>query len=202
MIGPVTYLDVVIFAIPVLLGLIVMWRGVGRLLLSMLVRLLVSLFLGWVAASAAAIHVEISHAGLLDWASNQFGVSRFGALAGIRALVLVVVFALLMMVMGRIRAHLVGDDADVRVGAADRDKDRSKRGLLALVAAPSRLGDVTAESKQVVADPHRESPHHALDPFVGPDMLRRSITLPLIRHVSDTARSTLERLVPSSLGAR
>ena len=66
MIGPVTYLDLVIFGVPLVLGLIVMWRGVGRSLLSMPVRLLVSLFLGWVAASAAVIYLEVNRAGLLD----------------------------------------------------------------------------------------------------------------------------------------
>jgi hypothetical protein len=38
--------------------------------------------------------------------------------------------------------------------------------------------------------------------FPEPDALRRSISLPLIRQVSGSARSMLERLVPSSLGPR
>src|ERR1700687_2333020 len=118
-IGPVTYLDVVIFGVPLILGLIVMWRGVGRSLLSMPVRLLVSLFLGWVAASAAAIYLEINQTGWLDRGSSQLGVSRFSALVGIRALAFIIVFIVLMLISGRIRAHLVGDDANVHVGVAD-----------------------------------------------------------------------------------
>src|SRR5207245_2675081 len=94
------------------LGLIVMWRGVGRSLLSMPVRLLVSLFLGWVAASAAVIYLEVNQAGLLDRLSNQVGVSRFSALVGVRALAFIIVFIVLMLILGRIRAYLVGDDAD------------------------------------------------------------------------------------------
>src|SRR5258708_36303568 len=107
MIGPVTYLDMVIFGVPILLGLIVMWRGVGRSLLSMPVRLLVSLFLGWVAASAAAIYLEVGQPSLLDWAGNLLGLSRFGVLIAMRLFAGFIVLVALMLISARIRAHLV-----------------------------------------------------------------------------------------------
>jgi hypothetical protein len=190
MIGPVTYLDVVIFGVPFILGLIVMWRGVGRSLLSMPVRLLVSLFLGWVAASAAVIYLEINQAGLLDRASSQFGVSRFSALVGIRALAFIIVFVVLMLIAGRVRAHLVGDDANVHVGVADRVVRFAVGAVLGLALT------------LVVVVPNYMFYESFTSDASQPDAVRRSISLPLIRHVSNSARSMLERLVPSSLAPR
>jgi uncharacterized membrane protein required for colicin V production len=190
MIGSVTYLDVVIFAIPVLFGLIVMWRGVGRSLLSMPVRLLVSLFLGWVASSAAAIYLEVNQAGLLDRASSQFGLSRFSALVGIRGLAFILVFIVLMLISGRIRAHLVGDDADVHVGVVDRVTRFSVGVVLGLVVT------------LIVVVPNYMFYEAFTSDTSQPDAVRRSITLPLIKHVSNSVRSMLEGLVPSGLAPR
>lgn len=190
MIGPVTYLDVVIFGVPFVLGLIVVWRGVGRSLLSMPVRLLVSLSLGWVAGIAAAIYLEINQAGLPDRASNQFGVSRFGGLVGIRALAFIIVFIVLMLISARVRAHLVGDDANDHVGVADR---------LLRFAVGAVLGLALT---LIVAVPNYMFYEAFTSDASQPDAVRRSISLPLIRHVSGSARSMLERLVPSSLGQR
>ena len=185
MIGPVTYLDVVIFAVPLFLGLIIMWRGVGRSLLSMPVRLLVSLFVSWVATSAAVIYLEVSQTSLLDWAAGRLGVSRFGVLIGIRVLALLIVFVGLMLVLGRIRAHLVGDDADVRVGMADRVARFGVGAVLGLVL-----------TLVVVVPNYMFYEAFTPDPEQHPAALRRSISLPLIKHVSDSAKSMLQRFVP------
>jgi uncharacterized membrane protein required for colicin V production len=190
MIGPVTYLDVVIFGVPLILGLIVMWRGVGRSLLSMPVRLLVSLFLGWVAASAAVIYLEVNQAGLLDRLSNQVGVSRFSALVGVRALAFIIVFIVLMLILGRIRAHLVGDDADVHVGSVDRVVRFAVGAVLGLALT------------LIVVVPNYMFYEAFTSDASQPDAVRRSISLPLIKHVSNSMRSTLEGLVPSGLAPR
>jgi uncharacterized membrane protein required for colicin V production len=190
MIGPVTYLDLVIFGVPLILGLIVMWRGVGRSLLAMPVRLLVSIFLSWVAASAAVIHLEVNQAGLLDRASNPFGVSRFSALVGIRAVAFIIVSIVLMLISGRIRAHLVGDDVDVHVGVVDRAVRFAVGAVLGLVLTLIVVVPNYMFYEAFTADASQ------------PDAVRRSLSLPLIRHVSNSARSMLERFVPSSLGPR
>ena len=190
MIGPVTYLDVVIFGVPLVLGLIVMRRGVGRSLLSMPVRLLASLFLGWVAASAAAIYLEVNQPGLLDRASNQLGVSRFSALVGLRALAFVIVFVLLMLISGRIRAHLVGDDADVHAGVVDR---------VVRFAVGTVLGLALT---LIVVVPNYMFYEAFTSDASQPDAVRRSISLPLIKRVSNSVRSMLEGLVPPGLAPR
>ena len=187
MIGPVTYLDVVIFGVPFVLGLIVMWRGVGRSLLSMPVRLLVSLFLGWVAASAAAIYLEVSQASLLDWTGDRVGFSRFGVLIGVRLLAGFIALVAVMLVLGRMRSHLVGDDEHVTVGLADRVARFGVGAILGLVL-----------TLIVVVPNYMFYEAFTPDPEQVPAALRRSISLPLIKRVSNSAKSILERIASRS----
>ena len=121
---------------------------------------------------------------------TRFGVSRFSALVGIRALAFIIVFIVLMLISGRIRAHLVGDDANVHVGVADRVVRFAVGAVLGLALT------------LIVVVPNYMFYEAFTSDASQPDAVRRSISLPLIRHVSGSVRSMLERLVPSSLGPR
>jgi hypothetical protein len=82
----------------------------------------------------------------------------------------------------------VGDDANVRVGVADRVARFGVGAVLGLVL-----------TLIVVVPNYMFYEAFTPDTAQQPDALRRSISLPLIKHVSGSARSILERMVPSNL---
>jgi len=183
----VTYVDLAIFGVPLILGLILMWRGVGRSLLSMPVRLLVSLILGWLASGAAVIYFDVSQASLLDWTGNRLGLSRLGVLTGLRYVTGAIVVVALMLVSGRMRAYLVRDDANVTVGAAERVARFGVGAVLGLVFTL-----ILVVPNYMFLEAFASDPEHV------PTVFRNSISLPLIKHISDRAKSMLERVVPSN----
>jgi hypothetical protein len=191
MLGPVSYVDLVIFGVPLVVGLIVLWRGVGRSLLSMPVRLVVSLVLGWLAGAAVVVYFEVNQASLLDWTGGRLGLSRLGVLAGLRWLVAFVVVVALMLVSGRVRAYLVSGDANVTVGVGER---------VARFAVGAVVGLVLALVVEVPNYMLNEA--FAPDPGRVTDVFGRPLSLPLIKHISDSTKAMFEGIVPEHLGPR
>ena len=80
-------IDVVDFGIPVVLGLIVMWRGVRRSLLSLPVRVLVALLAAWLVSTAASAYLVVEAQSFLDAIGQRLGLPIAIVLAGIGWLV-------------------------------------------------------------------------------------------------------------------
>jgi hypothetical protein len=91
-----------------------------------------------------------------------------------------------MLVSGRLRAYLVSGDANVTVGVAER---------IARFAVGAVLGLVL--TLIVVVPNYMFLEAFAPDPEHVPTVFHRSLSLPLIKHISDSAKSMLERVVPS-----
>jgi hypothetical protein len=183
----VTYVDLVIFGVPLVLGLIVLWRGVGRSLLSMPVRLLVSLGVGWLASGAAGIYFEVNQPSFLDWTGDHLGLSRLGVVAGLRWLSGIIAAVVLMWVSGRLRAYLVSGDANVTVGAAERVARFAVGAVVGLV-----LALVVEVPNYMLNEAFAPDPDHVSGAF------GRSLSLPLIKHISDSTRSMFEGVVPKN----
>ena len=185
MIGPVTYVDLVIFGVPFVLGLIVTWRGVGRSLLSMPARLLVSLVLGWLASVAVVVYFGGNQAGFLAWTGDHLGLSRLGVLAGLQWLSGIIAAVVVMWVSGRLRAHLVSGDANATVGMGERLARFAVGAVIGLV-----LALVVEVPNYMLNEAFAPDPQHVSGAFGG------ALSLPLIKHISGSTRSMLEGLVP------
>lgn len=186
MIGPVSYVDLVIFGVPFVLGLIVAWRGVGGSLLSMPVRLLASLVLGWLVSAAAVVYFEGSQVSLLDWTGEHLGLSGLGVLAGLRWLSGIIAVVVLMWVSGRLRAYLASTDANVTVSVAERVTRFAVGAVVGLILALI-----------VVVPNYMFLEAFASDAEQVPSTFRHAISLPLIKHISGSVKSMLERTVPA-----
>ena len=110
--GVLTYLDAALLAIVAISGLVAMYRGFTREVLSIL---------SWVAAGLALLYFIRSHRGLAEEVAKQFSnpvqtVHVYIAQVAIGA----VIFLLVLIVVHLITSHLSDTVLDSRVGAIDR----------------------------------------------------------------------------------
>jgi hypothetical protein len=100
-------LDVVVFGIPVLAGLFVMWRGVRRSLLSLPVRILVALLAAWLVSTAASAYLVVEAQSFLDAIGQRLGLPVAFVLSGIDWIVFLVVLLAVLSVLSRIRSRVL-----------------------------------------------------------------------------------------------
>ncbi len=181
-------LDVVVFGIPVLFGLFVMWRGVRRSLLSLPVRILIALLAAWLVSTAASAYLVVEAQSFLDAIGQRLGVPIAFVLSAIGWIVFLVVLLAVLIVLSRIRSRAL-QDATHSVGvvpSASRFAVGAVCGLLLVIclAVPMLL----------FSDAFQPDPNQLGTEFQG------SISFPMLKSISDRVRTWTTGLLPQSLG--
>jgi membrane protein required for colicin V production len=112
MIAGISYLDAALVAVVAISGLVAMYRGLTREVLSIL---------SWLAAAAAAFYVTIYQRGLAEELAKQFAnppqqshliIAQIG--------IGTVIFLVVLIIVHLITSHISDTVLDSRVGAVDR----------------------------------------------------------------------------------
>ena len=182
-------LDVVVFGIPVLLGLFVMWRGVRRSLLALPVRILIALLAAWLVSTAASAYLVVDAQSFLEAIGERLGLPTPFVLSAIGWIIFLVVLLAVLIVLSRIRSRVL-QDATHSVGvvpSASRFAVGAVCGLLLVIclAVPMLL----------FSDAFQPDPNQLATEFQG------SISFPILKSISDRVRTWTTGLLPQSLGA-
>jgi membrane protein required for colicin V production len=171
MLGPLTYLDAALLGVMLLSGLLAMYRGFTREVLSIL---------SWIAAAGAVLYFVLYHRTAAEGLAQQFNappvVAQIVAGAGIFLVVLIIVHL--------ITARISDTILDSSVGMIDR--------LLGFVFGAIR-GFV------LIVIPYMFYESFFPDPSKQYVWVQQSKSLPYIKKTGNTFRDVLVRFVPSSL---
>jgi uncharacterized membrane protein required for colicin V production len=183
-------IDVVVFVGALLFGLIFMWRGVGRTLLSTPVRLISASILAWLISSLAVIYFVVYQPPLLTAMMSRIGLPSPIVLGYVGWILFFILLVALLIVLSRIKAHVLKEKSDNSVGTitrAARFVFGAAAGLLLVLvfAVPTFMS-----YEAFVTDPNELA-----------SQLSGSISLPLIKRISDATRPLLERSLPPSLSS-
>lgn len=171
MIGPLTYLDAGLLAICFLSGLLAMYRGLTRELLSIL---------SWLAAAAAVLYFVLFHKPFAQDLAQQINAPVAIAQIAVGAVIFLIVLVVVHLITARISDAIL----DSRVGMIDRILGflfGVVRGFV-LVVIPYMFYE------SFVPDPQQQVP-----------WVREAKSLPMIRSTGETFKVILTRYVPSSL---
>lgn len=171
MIGPLTYLDVGLLAICFLSGLLAMYRGLTRELLSIL---------SWLAAAAAVLYFVLFHRPFAEDLAQQINAPVSIAQIAIGGIIFLIVLVIVHLITARISDTIL----DSRVGMIDRILGfafGAVRGFI-LVVIPFMFYE------SFVPDPQQQVP-----------WVREAKSLPMIRSTGETFRIVLTQYLPSSL---
>lgn len=171
MLGPLTYLDAALIVMALISGLLAMYRGLARELLSIL---------SWIIAGGVGAWVFLTQTGLSADIAAQTGLPPQVALALFAMIIAFIVLIIVHLVTARISDAIL----DSRVGMVDRVLGLGFgvfRGFILLVI-PYMFYQAFFPDEQ----------KH----FVW---VREAVSLPYIKSAGDTIRSVLINYVPSSL---
>jgi len=171
MIGGVSYLDAALLAIVLLSGVVAMYRGLTREILSIL---------SWVAAAAACVYFVFKFKAQAQQIADQFHAPLLVAQVAVGGIIFLVVLIVVHLVTARISDTVL----DSRVGAIDR--------VLGLVFGVVR-GFV------LVVIPYMFYEAFVPNPDQQYPWVRQAISLPYIKTTGDSFRIILVRIVPPSL---
>jgi len=171
MVGPLSYLDIFLIAISLISGLLAMYRGLTREVLSIV---------SWAAAAAAAAVFVLSQKRVAEDIAQQIGAPVQVAQIGLGALIFLVVLIVVHLITSRISDSIL----DSRVGMIDR--------MLGLVFGVVR-GFILVVIPFMFYEVVYPKPEQQMA-FVA-----QSKSLPYLRSTGEVLRSTLVRLIPRSL---
>ena len=186
--GVLTYLDAALFAVVAISGLVAMYRGFTREVLSIL---------SWVAAGLALLYFIKSHRGLAEEVAKQFSnpvqtVHVYIAQVAIGA----IVFLFVLIVVHLITSHISDTVLDSRIGAVDRILGLAfgvVRGFV-LVVIPYMFA-----VSFVCKDGANRALAQGCQPGELPRWVEDARSLGLISQTSGTLYGILSRYVPSAL---
>jgi membrane protein required for colicin V production len=172
-----TYLDAAAIGIPGVLGLLGVWLGFTRLLVSWPIRWLVPFFGACGAAGLAALYLLVN----ADMAaplhlSGTAGTAVAGAVAFLAALVM------LLMFMGNLRERVAVWSSQRRIGSAERILG----GLFGIACG-----------LLLVALPYGLYASLRSDPENDPAWVRESLSLPYLKSAGEAVKSVLSSYLPS-----
>jgi membrane protein required for colicin V production len=186
--GLITYLDAALLAVVAISGLVAMYRGLTREVLSIL---------SWVVAALALLYFIRSHRGLAEELAKQFSnpvqtVHIYIAQVALGA----VIFLFVLIVVHLITSHISDTVLDSRVGAIDR--------VFGLVFGVIRgFVLVVIPYMFVVSFVCKEGATRALaqgcQPGELPAWVEQARSLGMISQTSGTLYGILSRYVPSAL---
>ncbi len=107
MIGPLTYLDVALLALSLISGLLAMYRGLTRELLSIL---------SWAIAAGAVLYFVLNHKKLAEEMAQQMGTQVPIAQVAIGSVIFLIVLIIVHLITARISDAIL----DSQVGMIDR----------------------------------------------------------------------------------
>ncbi|MDH4981600.1 CvpA family protein [Hyphomicrobium sp. D-2] len=171
MLGPITYLDAAVLAICFISGLLAMYRGFSREMLSII---------SWAVAAAAVLYFVLFHKPFAQDMAAQMGTP----VAVAQIVVGAVIFLIVLIVVHLLTARLSDTILDSRVGMVDRVLGflfGVARGFI-LIVIPYMFYEAFF--------PDREQ-HF---PWV-----KEAVTLPYIQSTGNSIRYVLEAYMPSSL---
>jgi membrane protein required for colicin V production len=171
MLGPLTYLDAALLGVAVLSGLLAMYRGFTREVLSIM---------SWVAALGALLYFVIFHKPAAESLAKQFSVPVPVAQIVMGAIIFLVVLIIVHLITARISDTI----QDSGVGMVDR--------VLGFMFGAVR-GFV------LVVIPYMFYEAFFPDPNNQFEWVRNARSLPYIKSAGNTFRSILVKVVPPSL---
>ena len=173
MIGPLTYLDIALIAIALLSGLLAMYRGLTREVLSIL---------SWIVAAAAVAYFVFYQRAVAEDVAQQVGAAVQIAQVAIGALIFLFVLVVVHLITSRISDAIL----DSNIGMIDRVLGLAfgvVRGFI-LIVIPFMLYE------NFVPDPQQQLP-----------WVRNAVTLPYIKETGNSLRSLLVRYIPENFMA-
>jgi membrane protein required for colicin V production len=171
MVGGISYLDAALVAIVAISGLVAMYRGFTREVLSIL---------SWVAAAGACVYFVFKHKAEAQQIADQFHAPLLVAQVAVGGIIFLVVLIIVHLLTARISDTVL----DSRVGAIDR-----VLGLLfglvrgfVLVVIPFMFYE------SFVDKPEQQYP-----------WVRDALSRPYIKSTGDSLRVILQKMVPPQL---
>jgi membrane protein required for colicin V production len=171
MIGGISYLDAALLVVVIVSGLVAMYRGLTREILSIL---------SWVAAAAACVYFVFKFKAQAQQVADQFHTPLLVAQVAIGGLIFLVVLIIVHLITLRISDTVL----DSRVGAIDR--------ILGLLFGVAR-GFVLVVIPYMFYEAFVPTPEQQY-PWV-----RQAVSLPYIKGTGDSIRIILVRIVPPAL---
>src|SRR5215475_6341205 len=171
MIGGFSYLDAALIAIVATSGIVAMYRGLTREILSIL---------SWIAAAAACVYFVFKFKPEAQQVADQFHAPLLAAQVGIGGLIFLVVLIVVHLITSRISDTVL----DSRVGPIDR--------VLGLAFGIAR-GFV------LVVIPYMFYEAFVPAPDQQYAWVRQAVSLPYIKGTGDSIRIMLVRIVPPAL---
>lgn len=169
MIGPLTYLDAALLAVAFISGLLAMYRGLTRELLSIV---------SWAVAGAAVLYFVVYHKQFAKEMADQMGTQLPVAQIVIGAIVFLIVLIVVHLLTARISDSIL----DSRVGMIDR--------VLGFVFGVMR-GFVLIVIPYMFYEAFYPEPKQQLV------WVREAKSLPMIKSTGNSFRQILVRYVPS-----
>ena len=173
MLGPITYLDAGLLAVCFISGLLAMYRGFAREMLSIV---------SWAVAAAAVLYFVIFHKPFAQDMAQQMGTKVPVAQIVVGA----VIFLIVLIIVHLITARLSDTILDSRIGMIDR--------VLGFLFGVLR-GFI------LIVIPYMFYEAFFPDPKMQVPWVREAKTLPYIKGVGDSIRYVIETHMPSSLTA-
>jgi membrane protein required for colicin V production len=173
MIGPLSYLDAALIAVAFISGILAMYRGVVRELLSIL---------SWAVAAGATLYFVLNYKKVAEDMAQQMGTQVAIAQIAIGA----VIFLIVLIVVHLITARISDWSLDSRVGMIDR--------VLGLVFGVAR-------GFLLIVIPYMFYESFIPDQKAHLPWVREAKSLPYIKATGNSIRSVLEAHLPSSAAA-
>ena len=173
MIGPLTYLDAALIAVAFISGLLAMYRGFAREMLSIV---------SWLVAAGAVLYFVLYHKPFAEEMAQQMGTQVAIAQIVVGALIFVIVLIVVHLITARLSDAIL----DSRIGMIDRILGfifGVFRGFI-LIVIPFMFYEA------FFPNPEQQYP-----------WVRYSASLPYIKATGNALRSILETNLPSSLTA-
>lgn len=171
MLGPITYLDAALIAVCFISGLLAMYRGFSREMLSIV---------SWVIAAAAVLYFVLYHKPFAADLAQQMGTKVPVAQIVIGA----VIFLIVLIIVHLVTARLSDAILDSRVGMVDR--------VLGFIFGVAR-GFI------LIVIPYMFYEAFFPNPQEHPEWVREAATLPYIKGTGDSLRYLLETSMPTNL---
>ena len=169
MLGPLTYLDAAVIAIALISGLLAMYRGFTREVLSII---------SWIAAAAAVLYFVLYHKATAEQIAQQFHAPPAVAQIVVGGIIFLIVLIIVHLITSRLSDTIL----DSRVGMIDR--------LLGLVFGAARGFIIIVIVYMFYAK------LFAPDPSQQAQWIRESASLPYLQAIGQTLEEFLLRVMP------
>lgn len=171
MIGPVSYLDIILILIAAISGILAMYRGIAREILSIL---------SWMVAGGAVLYFVLYHKAIAQDIAQQIGAPVQIAQISIGAVIFLVVLIVVHLITSRI-------------------SDKIREGRFGLIDHILGLAFGIARGFILVVIPFLFYEKLYPNPETQPAWVRQSASIDMIRSTGQALETMLVRVVPAEL---